>query len=290
VSEEEGDFVDALVRLRGKEASLNGDPWPPKLSIDLARAHDVSAAASELQDKPHVAADPTPIPDPAANTFHALAMIALARKDWKSAIRNLSAEIAEAGATAAKEHEDDKALVVREIDPLLAWAYAASGDQAKADAILRNLPADCYRCARMHGRVRAIEHAWGAAAYWFGVAVMQAPSPPFAYADWGDMLLQKGDFDGAIAKFKLANDKGPHFADPLEMWGEALIAKNRSDLALTKFEGAAKYAPNWGRLHLKWGEALRWSGDKGGAHKQFTTAAHLDLSKAERTELARLQF
>jgi predicted negative regulator of RcsB-dependent stress response len=104
------------------------------------------------------------------------------------------------------------------------------------------------------------------------------------------MLLQKGDFDGAIAKFKLANDKGPHFADPLEMWGEALIAKNRSDLALTKFEGAAKYAPNWGRLHLKWGEALRWSGDKGGAHKQFTTAAHLDLSKVERTELARLQF
>ena len=84
------------------------------------------------------------------------------------------------------------------------------------------------------------------------------------------------------------NQKGPHFADPLEMWGEALIAKNRSDLALAKFEEAAKYAPNWGRLHLKWGEALWWSGDKPSARRQFAIAVHLALSAAERAELARI--
>jgi tetratricopeptide (TPR) repeat protein len=103
------------------------------------------------------------------------------------------------------------------------------------------------------------------------------------------MLLTKGDLDGAIAKFTLANEKGSHFADPLEMWGEALIAKNRSDLALAKFAEADKYAPNWGRLHLKWGEALFWLGDKAGAQKQFAIAAALDLASSEKAELAHLR-
>jgi len=103
------------------------------------------------------------------------------------------------------------------------------------------------------------------------------------------MLMAKGDRDGAIAKFTLANKKGPHFADPLEMWGEALIVKNRSDLALAKFAEAAKYAPNWGRLHLKWGEALIWSGDKSGAAQQFAQAAHLGLTAAEKAELTRMR-
>jgi Flp pilus assembly protein TadD len=69
------------------------------------------------------------------------------------------------------------------------------------------------------------------------------------------------------------------------MWGEGLTAKNRSDLALAKFEEANKYAPNWGRLHLKWGEALLWSGDKSGAQKQFATAARLDMTASEKSEL-----
>ena len=72
----------------------------------------------------------------------------------------------------------------------------------------------------------------------------------------GDALLERGGADGAIAKFTVANQKGPKFADPLEGWGEALIAKKLPEQALAKFEEADKYAPNWGRLHLKWGEAL----------------------------------
>jgi tetratricopeptide (TPR) repeat protein len=94
----------------------------------------------------------------------------------------------------------------------------------------------------------------------------------------------KGDDDGAIAKFTLANGKGPHFADPLELWGEALMAKNRSDLALAKFEEANQYAPNWGRLHLKWGEALFYAGAKDQARKQLAIAAKLDLSPADAKE------
>ena len=102
------------------------------------------------------------------------------------------------------------------------------------------------------------------------------------------MVLRKGDPDAAIVMLKVAYERGPQFADPLEVWGEALIAKNRSDLALTKFEEANKYAPNWGRLHLKWGEALLWSGRKDEARQQFAAAASLDLSVAEKAELARV--
>jgi tetratricopeptide (TPR) repeat protein len=100
-------------------------------------------------------------------------------------------------------------------------------------------------------------------------------------------LLARGQSDAAIEKFKLANQKGPRFADPLEGWGEALMAKNQSHLALAKFEDANKYTPNWGRLHLKWGEALAYAGKPADARAQFTHAAALDLTPLEKSELAR---
>ncbi|HEX3672640.1 MAG TPA: hypothetical protein VHU87_00060, partial [Rhizomicrobium sp.] len=67
----------------------------------------------------------------------------------------------------------------------------------------------------------------------------------------------------------------------------ALMAQNRSDLALAKFAEADQDAPHWGRLRLKWGEALVYAGKKDEAKKQFAIAAGLDLSPAERAELAR---
>jgi|HubBroStandDraft_6_1064221.scaffolds.fasta_scaffold40856_3 hypothetical protein len=67
------------------------------------------------------------------------------------------------------------------------------------------------------------------------------------------MLLLKGDYAGAAAKFAEAHRIGPHFADPLEMWGEALV----------------------------------YSGKTGEAQKQFTIAAALDLSQSDKAVLAR---
>jgi tetratricopeptide (TPR) repeat protein len=115
----------------------------------------------------------------------------------------------------------------------------------------------------------------------------RSPSVPFSDTDWGEALLRKGDFEGAIAKFKVANAISPHFSDPLEIWGEALMQKNRSDLALAKFAEANKYAPNWGRLHLRWGEALVYAGKPEEAKKQFALAATLELSVADKREFAK---
>jgi tetratricopeptide (TPR) repeat protein len=173
--------------------------------------------------------------------------------------------------------------------PYEAEAMARAGNIAGAEAVVAKTPVDCDLCVRARGRVDMIAKNWSGAAYWFALVSARSPDVPFADADWGMMLLAKGDLAGAIAKFKSAQAKGPHFADPLEMWGEALTRENRSDLALAKFEEAAKYAPNWGRLHLKWGEALLWTGDKADAKKQFAIAANLDLSAAERARLSQVE-
>ncbi|HEX3432358.1 MAG TPA: hypothetical protein VHT03_15895 [Rhizomicrobium sp.] len=169
---------------------------------------------------------------------------------------------------------------------LYAEARAEQGDVSGARALIARAPPDCYSCLRMHGKIEADARDWTEAARWFARAAQAGPSIPDAFADWGEMLLHKGDADGAIAKFEIAHAKGPHFADPLEMWGEALIAKNRSDLALAKFEEAERYAPNWGRLHLNWGEALYWSGKRDEARKQFAIASRLDLSASDAAALA----
>ena len=123
--------------------------------------------------------------------------------------------------------------------------------------------------------------------WWFAQSEAQTPSLPLTDLWWGQALLKRGKPDDAIAKFTVANQKGPKFADPLEGWGEALIAKSQSHLALAKFDEADKYAPNWGRLHLKWGEALVYAGKPAEAKAHFARAAQLDLTPSEKSELAR---
>jgi tetratricopeptide (TPR) repeat protein len=170
----------------------------------------------------------------------------------------------------------------------LALAKARTGDVTGAQSLVAATHGDCYDCVRTRGLVAAAGRQWARADYWFAKTVHDAPSIPFAYADWGQSWLDRGKPDEAIAQFTIANRCGPHFADPLEGWGEALMAKNQSHLALAKFAEAEKYAANWGRLHLKWGEALYYTGRKDEAGKQFARAAQLDLTPSEKSELARM--
>ena len=208
--------------------------------------------------------------------------------DWRAAKADAIAGAAEY----ARDNSDLNPRAVATVlstryRPLQALAQAHLGEFAGAHRTIDGTPSDCYPCVRARGAIDVLEHNDAGAAWWFARAISEAPSIPFAYADWGAMLLHQGDYDSAIAKFKLAHEKGPHFADPLEMWGEALMQKNRSDLALAKFQEANQYAPNWGRLHLKWGEALLYAGRKDEAKKQFAEAGDLDLSATDRAALAR---
>ena len=250
--------------------------------VDL---HDTRGAFSEL-DKLAPATDPAITGSRSIDRFWAAFMA----EDWASTLkqeRNVERAFATAGLTNGIDGNAFVVIRARRIWPASAYASAAMGNFQAAHARIDRTPLDCNLCVRMRGNIDAAQKNWTAAAFWFAEAVRQAPSIPFAYTDWGAMLMAKGDCDGAIVKFALANLKGPHFADPLEMWGEALMAKNRSDLALAKFEEAGKYAPNWGRLHLKWGEALFYAGRKDAARTQFALAAQLDLSQADRAALVK---
>ena len=213
----------------------------------------------------------------------AQASIATEEKDWPGVIR-WERKAVQIFQTYAIQPAD---LHIRVL-PELASAMARSGDCAGAQAIISRTPVACDSCLRARAQIAAAKRDWAASGYWFSRYSARTPSMPYADTFWGAMLLAKGDFDGAIAKFKLANQKGPHFADPLEMWGEALMLKNRSDLALAKFVEANKYAPNWGRLHFEWGKALFYARRKDEARKQFAMASHLDLSAADRAGLARV--
>lgn len=261
---------------------------PAKDSANIEQEHEaLLGICGSLHDESclrNAAASLDAIKNPPSGLFRRAALagawIAMGRyADAGPVLKQLVAEAAHDPSVAGE-------FLSLDVYPLLAVASAQMGGFKAAHRWIDKTPLDCSPCLRNRGTIAGLEKNGKGADYWFERAVKIAPSIPFNETDWGAMLMAKGDFDGAIAKFQTANRKGPHFADPLEMWGEALIAKNRSDLALAKFAEAAKYAPNWGRLHLKWGEALLWSGDKDGARTQFATVRGLYLSDAEKREAA----
>ena len=57
-----------------------------------------------------------------------------------------------------------------------------------------------------------------------GKANPASVSIALARASWNNKALDvaKGDLDGAIAKFAIAHQKGPRFADPLKTWADIL--------------------------------------------------------------------
>jgi tetratricopeptide (TPR) repeat protein/predicted GNAT family acetyltransferase len=128
--------------------------------------------------------------------------------------------------------------------PWLSYAMAKTGDMAGAEALIAGTPLDCDLCLRTRGKIAAVKGDWPAADRWFAMVAARSPSIPFADSDWGDALLAKG----AVAEFRLAHEKGPHFADPLKGWGDALTRQGQWNDALARYDEALKYAPVWREL------------------------------------------
>jgi predicted negative regulator of RcsB-dependent stress response len=57
--------------------------------------------------------------------------------------------------------------------------------------------------------------------------------------------LAYGDLAGAEAKLEKANQRGPHWADPLKASGDVLVKHGHTQEALAKYDEALQYAPNW---------------------------------------------
>lgn len=175
-----------------------------------------------------------------------------------------------------------------QLDPLIAYALARSGDMTAARALISTTPLDSYDAVIMRGRLTELAGDRRIADHWFGQAVRMAPSVPFAYQAWAEARLARGDLAGAVTQALLAQKAGPRFADPLEVWGEALLASDEPKAACRRFGEAAKLAPRWGRLHLKWGEALAKLGKVDEARSKWRAAAGMDLTAADRARVSQL--
>lgn len=128
----------------------------------------------------------------------------------------------------------------------LAPVAEAAGKPAEADSLLQSGRfVDCYRYS---GDVLDVRNNWPEAQQAYAKAVALAPDLPAAYYSWGAALARHGDLDGAIAKLKVANQRGPHWADPLKAWGDVLVKQGHTKEALDKYNEALKYAPNWKEL------------------------------------------
>ena len=131
--------------------------------------------------------------------------------------------------------------------------YEKTGQPAKADAAL-DAPkkatgystfVDCYR---FRADVLELRGDWAGAQAWYANAIKLGPSIPSGYYSFGMALLKHDDLNRALEQFKLANQKGPHWADPLKGWGDVLVKQGHRAEALDRYDEALKYAPNWGQL------------------------------------------
>jgi tetratricopeptide (TPR) repeat protein len=171
------------------------------------------------------------------------------------------------------------------VQPLLAEAYAHLGRLQEAKALIASTPLDCYRCLITRAEIAGVERDWTTADRWWAELDRQNPTRPLAQAGWASSMLARGDPDGAIAKAREGQRRGPHFADPSEVWGEALMRKGDYAAAASKFAEADANAPRWGRNHMLWGEALMLSGRYADARAQYQAASGMDLSPADRAAL-----
>ena len=138
----------------------------------------------------------------------------------------------------------------------VAPAEELAGHPDKADAALKagGRHVDCYR---FRGDILGHRGDWAGAQKAYAEAVAIAHDLPAGYYSWGVALARHGDLAGALAKLEAANQRGPHWADPLKAWGDVVARQGRWKEALAKYDAALKYAPAWAELHQARDSAAR---------------------------------
>jgi tetratricopeptide (TPR) repeat protein len=221
----------------GANSAASGSENLTAAGIDV-QLHEVEAAALRLKTTP---VNEKSAPDVAAAAY-ARARLAEEQGDFEAAARAWDAY---AAAYANPTVSTNFPVGICYAAP----TYEKTGQPVKADAALNAVGkltfVDCYR---FRGDVLDARRDWAGAQEWYAKSVKLAPSIPSGYYSWGMALAKRGDLDAAAAKLKDANQKGPHWADPLKAWGDVLARQGHAKEALAKYDAALKYAPNWKQL------------------------------------------
>jgi tetratricopeptide (TPR) repeat protein len=215
--------------------TLTNSDAPSVADIDT-RLHDPADAELQLQTAQETGADPTV----AAISHFVHGRLAAEAGDTAKAVVEMEAF--------GKAYADP--LVSSDYPGYNCWiapAEQAAGHLALADAALKagGHFVDCYR---FHADILDQRGDWTAAQRAYAAAVAIAPDLPAAYYSWGLALARHNDLPGAVEKFAAANQRGPHWADPLKAWGDVLVRQGKPEDAIEKYDEALKYAPAWKAL------------------------------------------
>lgn len=129
----------------------------------------------------------------------------------------------------------------------IAPAEEAAGHPQMAEAVLKT-GGSYVDCHRFRADILDERGDWADARKAYAAAVALASDLPAAFYSWGVALARPGDPAGAVAKLSAANQRRPHWADPLKAWGDVLAKQGNAKEALAKYDEALKYAPNWKQL------------------------------------------
>ncbi len=252
----------------GTRASLQAS-----VAADRADAHDgLRAEADAMAFEPHHPAD-------AFLKADWLQRIAYSRGDWATFLNRLEAE----------EKLVPGVAQIPLAKSFRAWAMSQAGQVPQAAELIGATPLDCQPCVVARGVVANAAGRYAEADHWFAEGARMAPSIPNSPLAWGKALMMRGDPARAAAQFREALRRSPRAEEAMVGLGEALLAQGDAAGAVQQFAAADKLTPLWGRLHLKWGQALARQGKTQEARAQFALAAGLDLTQAERAELAALK-
>jgi tetratricopeptide (TPR) repeat protein len=203
-----------------------------------AQMHDVEAATLRIHTTP---VDANYAPDVAQATF-VRALLAEENNDPKAAAREWDAYV-EAYANPSVRTNNPHTIC------FAAPSFEKTGQSAKTEAALNAVGTlTLVDCDRFRADILDLRGDWPSAQAWYAKAVTLAPSIPSGYYSWGVALARHGNLDDAAEKFKGANQKGPHWADPLKAWGDVLMEQGQGKKAIEKYDEALKYAPNWTAL------------------------------------------
>ena len=233
-----GEWLRAVVADANANAGLgtDGDVAGIEIADIQSRLHDAQGAELTLQ----TTQDDPKEPIIAAVRHVVLGRLAAERRDSARAAAEMEA---------FRIAYDDPAVsaTVPGFNCWIAPAEEAAGYPEKADAVLKTAGTflDCYR---FRGDILDGRGDWPGAQKAYVEAVALAPDLPAGYFSWGVALAKHRDLPGAIAKLTAANQRGPHWADPLKAWADVLIKQGKIQEALAKYDEALKYAPNWKQL------------------------------------------